>query len=508
MNESAPEALKAALRRWLPLAAVLVVVGAIAVNAQRQLAGPEYSASARVFLTTTDLGALLTDTQAQYVDPRRATENAVALAGSLELYERAARRSELASADASALRDEIEVASDPESDVLTFTATTGDEDEAVTAANAVADEYVDYRSDIAAATVREAIAQLEERIAASPENAASLQGDLDRLRLLETLNSRDARVIEEAATAARISPRPARDTLLGIAIGLVVSLLIAGAREAFSTRVRTEADVEAALDRPVLASIPTLPRSGGLVTVGRHEGRFGDAYALLAASLMHVRGSDAPTVIAVTSAVAGEGKTTTASNLAVALARRGASVILADFDVRKPAVARMFRIPADAPGVVELVGDGVGADTALWTAEIATNGSTSATDFVSVAPRTEALARAADPDVLELGVLPAGVAEHGTRLGRSDRLGAVVAELRQRADVVVLDTPPALLTVEMTDLSRSVDLVVVVARQGKVTRRALASLRRQIERWQTEIAGAVLTGVPSGQAYGATYYSR
>jgi hypothetical protein len=59
----------------------------------------------------------------------------------------------------------------------------------------------------------------------------------------------------------------------------------------------------------------------------------------------------------------------------------------------------------------------------------------------------------------------------------------------------------------MADLSRSVDLVVVVARQGKVTRRALTSLRRQIERWQTEIAGAVLTGVPSGQAYGSSYYS-
>jgi non-specific protein-tyrosine kinase len=126
---------------------------------------------------------------------------------------------------------------------------------------------------------------------------------------------------------------------------------------------------------------------------------------------------------------------------------------------------------------------------------------------VTVSPEAQALAGAEAPGAISLDVLPAGVAEPGPGITRSHRLAGVVAELRERADVVVLDTPPALLTVEMADLSRSVDLVVVVARQGKVTRRALTSLRRQIERWQTEIAGAVLTGVPSGQAYGSSYYS-
>jgi Mrp family chromosome partitioning ATPase len=506
MKETAPEALKAAIRRWLPLAVAFAVLGAVAVNAQRQLAGPSYSAAARVFLTGTDLGAVLTDTQAQFVDPRREAENAVALGNSLELYERAARRPELAPTDPTELRDEVDVTSDLESDVLTVTATTDDAERAVAQANAVADEYIEYRSDIAGARVREAIDQLEERLETAPENAATLRAELDRLRLLETLSSGDATVIERAASAEQIAPRPLRDTLLGIAIGLVISLLIAGAREAFSTRIRTEADVEAALERPVLASIATLPRAGGLVTVGRHEARFGDAYALLAASLMQIRGGETPTVIAVTSAVAGEGKTTTAANLAVALARRGASVILADFDVRKPAVARMFRIPRDAPGTIELVGDRMHADDALWSAEISPNGG-SRSRLVTVSPEAQAMASEESPGAISLDVLPAGVAEQGPGIARSHRLSGLVGELRERADVVVLDTPPALLTVEMADLSRSVDLVVVVARQGKVTRRALASLRRQIERWQTEIAGAVLTGVPSGRTYGSSYYS-
>ena len=59
----------------------------------------------------------------------------------------------------------------------------------------------------------------------------------------------------------------------------------------------------------------------------------------------------------------------------------------------------------------------------------------------------------------------------------------------------------------MADLARSVNLVLVVARQGKVTRRDLVSLRRQLDSWQTEVAGAVLTGVPAGQDYGTGYYT-
>jgi succinoglycan biosynthesis transport protein ExoP len=503
MKESAPEVLIAAIRRWIPLAAVLVVLGVVAVNLQKQLAGPSYSATARVFLSNTDLGAALTDTQPAYVDPRRALENALALARSPTLYERASDRADGNLPGGRELRDLVAVTGSPDSDLLSITATTDDADQAVEAANTVADEYVEFRSDVAGEPIRRAIFQLRERLAGGPENAEALRQELDQLQLLETLNSGDARVIENAATAAKVSPRPVRDSLLGAAIGLVISLLIAGAREALNTRVRSENDVEAALQRPVLASIATLPRPAGIVTVGRHETRFGDTYALLAANLMQMRGRGEPTVVAVTSAVAGEGKTTTAANLAVALARRGDRVILADFDLRRPAVAGLFRIPADSPGTIEVVREGLGPEAALWSLELSPNGAAAPTEIVALAPKQR-------PDggvALSLSILPAGAADRGAQVARSARLADVVDRLAERADVVVLDTPPALLTVEMADLARSVNLVLVVARQGKVTRRDLVSLRRQLDSWQTEIAGAVLTGVPAGQDYGTGYYT-
>lgn len=508
MKESAPEILKAAIRRWIPLAVLLVVVGACAVNLQKQLAGPVYSATARVFLSNADLGAMLTDTQPAYVDPRRALENAIALASSLELYERASDKAGGRLPAGRELRDIVSVQGSPESDVLSLTSTADDPDLAVEAATAVADEYVAFRSDIAGARIRRAIAQLQESLASSPDNEAALRAELDRLRLLETLNSGDALVIENAVSADKISPRPVRDSLFGAAIGLVLSLLIAGTREALNTRVRSENDVEAALQRPVLASIATLPRSGGIVTVGRHANRFGDTYALLAANVMQLRGTGRPTVLAVTSAVAGEGKTTTAANLAVALARRGDRVILADFDLRKPAVGGMFRIPSDSPGTVELVLERIGPDAALWPLKLSQNGSAPPTEVVALRPGDAEEGGAGSGRIgLPLSVLPAGAAGAGAHAARSARLAAVVDTLTERADVVVLDTPPALLTVEMADLAASVDLVLVVARQGKVTRRDLVSLRRQLEAWQTEIAGAVLTGVPAGQDYGTGYYS-
>ena len=66
----------------------------------------------------------------------------------------------------------------------------------------------------------------------------------------------------------------------------MIALLICGAREAFNTRIRSESDVEDALSKPVLATIQTLPKRAGIVAIGRHESRWGDTYALLAANLM------------------------------------------------------------------------------------------------------------------------------------------------------------------------------------------------------------------------------
>ena len=500
------EALKAAARRAVPLVIVCAIAGIAVVNLQKQLAGPVYSASARVLLNNFNLAQVLTETQAPYVDPDRVQENALALANSSGLYKQVSRENPKLGT-AGEIRGKVSAARDSDSDVISFTAKGDDEQNVTDVANAVAAGYVDYRSDtIDQAAVASAITTLRARLRESGDDPQT-EALLERLEIMRTISAGtpDARVINEATGPGRISPNIVKDTMLGAAIGIVIALLIAGAREAFNTRVQTESDVEDTLGRPVLASIPSLPKTSGLVTVGRHENRFSDVYALLAANIVQLHG-EGKLMLAVTSAVAGEGKTTTASNLAVAFARRGQNVILADFDVRKPAVNSVFRIPAVAFGVTDIVRGGRALESSLWSFRFSSNGDGSGGTILAPGIETKPGHRVPGGDQIgSLMVLPAGGTDAAGRIAQSPKLQDLLTELRGSADIVILDTPPALLTIEMAELSRLVDSVLVVVRQGKVTRRSLTSLGRQVETWRAEVAGAVLTGADSELGYGEYY---
>jgi non-specific protein-tyrosine kinase len=288
--------------------------------------------------------------------------------------------------------------------------------------------------------------------------------------------------------------------LLGLSIGLVVALLVVAVREAVDTTVRSESDVEDLLAAPVLASVRSLPRRTRMVTFGRHSATFGDTYALLAAHVAQLRGGKERLALAVTSSVSGEGKTTTAGNLAVALARRGIDVLLADFDSRKPSVGKLFRIPPDAGGVLQVLDGSKQLDDVLWSVDlggpqprISQNGRRPAA--------SEAAASATEGSLV---VLPSGGSVRTQAVAHSPNLPALLEDLRERADVVVIDTPPALLTVEMAELSRVIDCVLVVVRQGHVTQRSLRTLGRQTRSWPAELIGAVVTDVPGEDQY--AYY--
>jgi Mrp family chromosome partitioning ATPase len=494
MRPSAAEALKAAIRRSIPIVVALVLLGIVAVNVLKQIQGARYTATARVYHTPTDLSSALTGIDPGFVDPERVIDTALSLAGSPEPYERAARR---IGGTSSELRSVTKVGGSTDADVIAFTATTDDSERTSEIVNAVADSYVAWRADIETGTIDRAIGQIQAQLRSSPRNASDLREQLDTLTVMKTLASGGATVIERASDAPKVSPAPIRDTMLGASLGFVVALLLAGAREAFNTRIRSEADVEEALNKPVLATIQTLPKRAGIVAAGRHESRWGDTYALLAANLMQIRGGlQGPTVLAVTSSIAGEGKTTTASNLAVAMAMRGQRVVLAEFDLRKPAVGRMFGIPRDSPGIIQLVDGNATMRTALWQVEL--NGARPAGLRAMLASESGNGDGTPGADGSGwLGIVPAGGMERGARVARSPRVPELLSKLGASADVVILDTPPALATVEMAELSASVDAVLVVVRHGRVTRRSLLTLGRQAEGWRADIVGAVLTDSPS-----------
>ena len=343
MTQSTGELIASALRRALPLIAVLVLVSVLTVNLKRQIDGPVYSATSRVVLSTTDLGAVVAGLQPQFVDPDRVMQNALSLARSPVLFDRVATK--LGSMSAEELEQITSVSGSDQADVITFTVEHADADFAVEAANELSrTSFPMYRAEVSLVSVREALSRLREELATAPESTRpTLAEDLHQLELLETLTTGNAVPIERADEAEQISPSPIRDTILGVSIGLIFGLLISGLRQVLDTRVWSEADVEALLEAPVVATIPSLPKRANIVTVGRYAERYGDSYALLAAHVMQLRRSK-PLVVAITSATKEEGKSITASNLAIALTQRGARVVLADFDLRRPSVARIFGI--------------------------------------------------------------------------------------------------------------------------------------------------------------------
>lgn len=501
MTRGSAEAIKAALRRSLPLIAALILLGAISMNAFTQLRGARYQANTRILLTTSDITSLLTGSQPVFIDPDELHDAAVALAKSPELYERVARRTNSRFGSAAEVRTATKIGGE-DNNTIGFAATTSDPDRSQGIANAVSSEYLRWRAEIAGEQVQRAVAALRERIGREPSGSdrrQELQQRLSELEVLASVPSPNAVLVERADRAVKTSPAPVRDTLLGALIGLMLSLLLVGVREALDTKIRSEEDVEELLDTPVLATVQSLPRRARLVMFGRNEELYGDAYGLLAASLVQ-SDSDGPRKIAVTSAIANEGKTTTAANLAVALARRGANVVLADFDVRKPSVAEVFRIPAASPGVAQLVAGRVDAHDVLWTISLS-----------GLAPEAVTPGRngaGADPGAGSLRVVPAGAMLRSGSVGQSPRVSAVLQELGRLADadIVMIDTPPALVTVEMAELSRNVDNVIVVVRQGRVSRRSLRALARQTQAWRAKIAGAVLTDAPSEERH--SYYYR
>jgi capsular exopolysaccharide synthesis family protein len=184
-------------------------------------------------------------------------------------------------------------------------------------------------------------------------------------------------------------------------------------------------------------------------------------------------------VLAVSSSVPGEGKSTAAVNLAIAIAREGKRVVLVDCDLRRPVQHRSFPMTANHRGLTEVLTRQVGLEEALQATSV------------------EGLR------LLASGAIPADPG----RLVESARLGEVIEELRGMADVIIIDTPPVVAVTDAVVLANDVDGVILVIKSFKVARDLVLQAKRQLVDVDARLIGVILNNFDiQRKSYGYYYY--
>ncbi len=293
------------------------------------------------------------------------------------------------------------------------------------------------------------------------------------------LETSDARVVSRAAAPNNPSyPDKGLNLALGLAAALVCGLGAGMLAEALAGGLGTAEEVERAFDLPYLGSIPTLASTlGGAkppanmrdpvdFVVRRPLSSFAEAFRNLRTSILFSRPGETVKVVAITSSLPGEGKTTTALALARTMAIAGAKVTLVDCDLRQRGVNRIL---AEEPtiGLLEVL-----------------NGT---------ATLQQALVR---DEISGALILPLARSAYTPRdVFGTDAMRQLLAELREHSDVVVLDTAPLLPIADSRMVASMADVVVMLARWRHTPRKAIESSLRLLNGSEAYIAGVALTQV-------------
>ena len=334
------------------------------------------------------------------------------------------------------------------------------------------------------------------------------------LRTLEALQTANASLLRPATSAVQVQPKPVRNAILGLMLGLMLGIGIAFARDALDTRIRSAAELADRLRLPLLARLPAprkkLRATNTLVMMADPRGHQSEAFRMLRSNLEFVNLDRGAKTILVTSALEGEGKSTTVSNLAVALARAGTRVALVDLDLRRPTLGDFFGIGSRQAGVTNVVLGQVALDQALVEVFHATAGA--GVDYIQLNRTNGHGDQAVEAEEGVLAILMAGqLPSDAGELMSSPRLQRLLGELSEQFDMVLIDTPPLLSVGDAMALSTHVDGMVVVTRLETLKRPVLEELSRALETCPTVKLGFVVTGAESEPGYehtGYQYYER
>lgn len=307
-------------------------------------------------------------------------------------------------------------------------------------------------------------------------------------------------IIEPARLpGAPIGPKRLRAILIGLFLSLVLGVGLALALEYLDNTVKNVEDITRVTQLPTLAVIPAIgtatmrilndrkkaeqraitqqgasasgasslaPRPGYPVASRESLASVVEAYRMLRTSVLLSTAGSAPRKILVTSGQPSEGKTTTAVNTAISMAQLGASVLLIDADMRRPAVHKAFKVAQPR-----------GLSTYL-------SGRGSLKELIQPLP------------IKNLSLLPCGpIPPNPAELISSERMRMMILKLAAHYDHIIIDSPPVINVTDPVILSTMVDGVILVVQSGKSTRELLRRAKQELAGVGAKIFGVVLNNV-------------
>ena len=305
-------------------------------------------------------------------------------------------------------------------------------------------------------------------------------------RFSPLLASNGQEVRSETITPATVpgeptSPNAKRNLMLGALLGLALGIGLALLSHTVDTKVRTEDDIKALSDRPMLGDIPLVKsaKDGLLSLESDPHGRHAESIRRLRTNMLFVDVTTGGHSFVVTSSVPGEGKTTTTINLALAMADAGSRVLLIDGDLRNPSVARSMGL------------DGSFGLTTLL------------------------LGHAEPDDVIQrwrqtsLFVLPAGpIPPNPSELLGSEPMEQLFGKLSHDYDFILVDSPPVVPVIDAVLINKLTHGLIMVVGSERTRKKDLASAVQSLETVDAPVAGFALNMVPpsSSTTYRYGYY--
>jgi len=347
------------------------------------------------------------------------------------------------------------------------------------------------------------LARLERKAKVNEEIYTLLLKKHKEAQISEAIEIGDLRIVDPGIRPKYpVKPNKKLNLALGLIVGLVFGISLACLVEYFDTTIKNWEDVSKRLDLPMLGSIPRIrpsksariDKSHGaaalygesLISHSDSKSPISEAYKTIRTNIQYFDITDKMQTLLFTSPGPKEGKSTTVSNLAVTLSQQGVKTLIVDADLRKPVMARTFRM-SKTPGLTDiLVGK---ANLSMCIAETG---------------------------IENLYLLPSGtIPPNPSELLSSSKMTELLELLREAFPIVLLDSPPVLAVTDASILAQKTDGVVLVIRSEVTEEEAAVMAKHHLEHVKARIIGCVINDFNFETSYYRkgyyqyyTYYSR